>query len=310
MRAIVTGGAGFVGSHLCDRLLAEGWEVVAVDDLSSGHAANLDSRVQLIEHDCADPAVVEQLPPGGADVVFHLASHVGQQYSFDRPIHDLRVNAGATIILLEWCRTKVVPKFVFASTMNVYGDPPSLPATEASPVDPPSPYAVGKLASEHLCRIYDTLGVGTTSLRLFNTYGPRQDLANRMQGMVSIYMAYVLAGEPILVRGSGDRFRDFVYVDDAVDAFVRSADRRADGRVYNMASGTRTTVNELLAKIVAAAGEDPATYPIEWGEPTTNDQFGCYGDPSLIGRELGWAPRITLDEGLLRMTDWARSVVV
>jgi UDP-glucose 4-epimerase len=309
VRAIVTGGAGFIGSHLADRLVADGWEVVCLDDLSSGHEGNVPSEAELIEADCSDPKVADALPADGADAIFHLASHVGQEASFEKPVLDLQVNALATMVMLQWALARRVPKLVFASSMNVYGEPPALPATEDMPVSPPSPYAVGKIASEHLLRIYRTMGVQSASLRLFNTYGPRQDLANLKQGMVSIYMAYVARGEPILVRGSGDRFRDFVYVDDAVDAFVRCLEDRADGRVYNVATGRKTHVHELLRTIVAAFGEDPDSYPIDWADPTPNDQFGCYGDPARLREELGWEPRVALEDGVARMAEWAREAV-
>lgn len=306
MRAIVSGGAGFIGAHLCRRLLKEGWSVMAVDNLSSGHARNLPPGVQFKWLDLTDEDAGLELPWDGADVVFHLASHVGQELSFERPLFDLKANAFSTMILLKWCLEHKVKQFIFASSMNVYGDPSQLPVTEATPVQPPSPYAVGKIASEYLCRIYQAFGVNTTSLRLFNVYGPMQDMRNMKQGMVSIYMAFVARKEPVLVRGSKDRFRDFISVHDVVDAFYGCVDERAYGKVYNVATGRKTHVWELLDKIVKTFGCEPGEYPITFGDPTPRDQFGIYGDSSLLQKELGWTPRVALDDGLAEMAKWVK----
>lgn len=310
---MVTGGAGFIGSHLARRLLEDGWSVLVLDNLSSGHERNIPEGAELKLVDLGVEAAAEELPPEPVDVVFHLASHVGQELSFETPFYDLRSNALSTMVLLDWCLKREVPRFVFASTMNVYGDTEDAdaPVTEETPVRPPSPYAVGKIASEHLCRVYrDFAGIKTTSLRLFNVYGPLQNMQNLKQGMVSIFMSYVARGEPILVRGSKDRFRDFISVHDVVDAFVRCLDDRADGRIYNVSSGKRTYVWELLELLARAFGHDPTTYPITYGEPTPRDQFGIYGDSSALQRELGWRPTVELEEGIAEMAKWAREEAV
>ncbi|MDO9372307.1 MAG: NAD-dependent epimerase/dehydratase family protein [Gammaproteobacteria bacterium] len=306
MRALVTGGAGFIGAHLCRRLLREGWSVLVVDNLSSGHARNLPEGADFKWLDLTDEDAALELPKDGVDVVFHLASHVGQELSFERPLFDLKANAFSTMILLKWCLEKRVRQLVFASSMNVYGDPLQVPVTEDTPVQPPSPYAVGKIASEYLCKVYQTFGVNTTSLRLFNVYGPMQDMRNMKQGMASIFMTYVARNEPILVRGSKDRFRDFICVHDVVDAFLRCVDERAYGKIYNVATGKKTHVWELLHGIIAAFGHDPQEYPVAYGEPTPRDQFGVFGDSSLLQQDLGWKPAVALDEGLREMADWVR----
>jgi UDP-glucose 4-epimerase len=308
MRAIVTGGAGFIGSHLCRRLMDEGWSVLAVDNLSSGHARNLPPGCEFKWLDLTDEDAGTVLPKDGADVVFHLASHVGQELSFERPLFDLKANAVSTMILLKWSLEHKVKQFIFASSMNVYGDPAQLPVTEATPVQPPSPYSVGKIASEYLCNVYQAFGLNSTSLRLFNVYGPGQDMQNMKQGMVSIFMTYIARNEPILVRGSKDRFRDFISVHDVVDAFYRCVDERAYGKVYNVANGRKTYVWELLNGIVEAFGHQKDKYPITYGEPTPRDQFGLYGDSSRLQTELGWKPRVTLEEGLVEMAEWVRTL--
>lgn len=310
MRALVTGGAGFIGAHLCRRLLRNGWKVHAVDNFSSGHARNLPAGIDFKWLDVTGEDSALELPKDGVDVVFHLASHVGQELSFERPLFDLKANAFSTLILLKWCLEKKVKQLIFASSMNVYGDPPSPQVTESTPVQPPSPYAVGKIASEYLCKVYQPFGVNTTSLRLFNVYGPMQDMRNMKQGMVSIFMSYVARNEDILVRGSKDRFRDFICVHDVVEAFVRCVDERAYGKVYNVATGVKTHVWELLEGIVGAYGHDPKKYPITYGEPTPRDQFGVYGDSTLIQNDLGWKPTISLGVGLKEMADWVKREAV
>lgn len=310
MRAVVTGGAGFIGGHLCRRLLADSWEVVAVDDLSSGSHRNVPEGAELIEADLSEEATGELLPPE-VDVVFHLASHVGQELSFERPVYDLRANAIGTGVVLEWMRRTGVGKLVFASTMNVYGDPPHELVTEKTPLRPPSPYAVGKIASELMCQVYEEFGIRSTSLRLFNVYGPMQDMQNMKQGMLSIFMAYVAKGEPILVRGPGDRFRDFIWVEDVVDAFARcAAEPGTDGRVYNVSTGRKTLVRELLREITSAFGYDPNEYPITYGDPTPRDQFGLYGDSTALRTDAGWRPATTLEEGIPKMAAWVREAGV
>jgi UDP-glucose 4-epimerase len=308
MRAVVTGGAGFIGSHVAGRLLDDGWAVTVVDNLSSGHERNVPDGAELLKIDLGEEDAVGQLPDEGVDAVFHLASHVGQELSFERPFYDLKANAFGTMVVLDWCLKHEVPRVVFASTMNLYGDPddPATPVTEETPVHPPSPYAVGKIASEHLCNVYAPFGITSTSLRLFNVYGPRQDMKNMKQGMVSIFMSYVARGEPILVRGSKDRFRDFISVHDVADAFVRCLDDRAAGKVYNVSSGKRTHVWELLHEIVRAFGYDPGEYPITYGEGTPRDQFGIYGDSSALQRDLGWKPSVAFPDGIAEMARWVR----
>lgn len=307
-RALITGGAGFIGSHLAERLIKEGWSVLVVDNLSSGYVTNVPTEAQFKWLDLTHQDAVQELPTDGVDVVFHLASHVGQELSFERPLYDFMANAFSTLLLLKWCHQVKVKQLIFASSVNVYGNATQMPIPESAPIQPPSPYAVGKMASEYLNRIYQDFGVNTTNLRLFNVYGPRQDLNNLRQGMVSIYMAYVARNEPLLVLGSKDRFRDFSSVHDVVDAFYRCLNEKAYGKTYNVATGRQTYVWELIDLIIKAFGYDPVSYPITYGNPTINDQFGFYGDSSLIQQELGWAPTIKLEDGIAEMARWAQEM--
>ncbi len=303
MKAIVTGGAGFIGSHLTRRLLNEGWEILVLDNLSSGYRTNVPEEARFQWVDLSSENVKEQLPKEKFDVIFHLASHVGQETSFENPLHDLKSNIFPTISLLNWAIEHKVKQIIFASSVNLYGNPNQEPITEEAAIDLPSPYAVGKFASEALCKIYSNFGIQSTCLRLFNVYGPGQDMENLLQGMASIYMAYVAKNEPILVRGSIERFRDLVFVTDVADAFYRSVNTKAYGKIYNVCTGKKTYVKDLLEMIIKAMGFDPAEYPIIQGSPTRQDQFGFVGDPSLIMNELGWSSKIKIENGIKEMAE-------
>lgn len=306
MKAIVTGGAGFIGSHLAKRLLNDGWEVLVYDNLSSGFRYNVPDGAKFQWLDLTQEDCISVFPKDSVDVVFHLASHVGQELSFERPLFDLRANAISTMILLNWCLEKGIKRFVFASTMNLYGDPDNELVTEDVQLRPPSPYSVGKIASEYLCKIYQNFGINSTCLRLFNVYGPGQDMQNMKQGMASIFMTYVAQNKPINVRGSKDRFRDFIYVDDVVDAFVKAVDTKASGKIYNVSTGRKTYVWQLINEIIKSFGHDPEKYSVTYGDPTPRDQFGVYGDSTLLRNDLGWEPKVKLEDGIKKMAEWVK----
>ena len=307
-KAIVTGGAGFIGSHLVKRLLKLNYDVIVIDDLSSGYLHNLPKeKVMFFDIDLKIENSLNNVPVKNVEVVFHLASHVGQELSFNNPIHDFHVNGLATLLLLEWCKKNKINKFIFASSMNVYGNSKKDFVSEKDLLAPPSPYAVGKISSEYFCNIYQNLGIDCTSLRLFNVYGPNQDLSNIMQGMVTIYLSYILKNEPILVKGSMDRFRDFIYVQDVVNAFISCLNQKASGKTYNVSTARKTYVKDILKMILLACDEDPLEYPIIEAEGTIMDQFGIYGDYSLIKKDLGWVPKIALEEGLGKLVSWAKN---
>lgn len=295
---MITGGAGFIGGRLSHRLGAAGHRVFVLDDLSSGHEHNLPQDVEFLCGDAAEARTYKELP-SDFDVVFHLASRVGQEASFEDPVEDLRSNLLATAALITWMQKSSVRRLVFSSSMNVYGNAnsPDLALSEDAILQPLSPYAIGKSASENLMQIYAQSSLECVTLRLFNVYGPGQDLLNMRQGMVSIFMKYVLDDAPILVKGELNRSRDFIHVDDVVDAFSLSMRRLPTG-TYNVATGVATTVQELLGHILIAAGKDPRTYPVTTAEATRNDQFGVSGDSTLL-RSFGWFPKWDLREGIV-----------
>jgi UDP-glucose 4-epimerase len=303
MHAVVTGGAGFIGSHLTKKLLNLGWDVTIYDNLSSGNKSNIPQGANFIWAELTDESCLSLMPNHKVDVFYHLASHVGQELSFERPLYDLKANANSTIILLNWCLKNNVKQFIFASTMNLYGSPDNELVNESTIANPPSPYAVGKLASEYLCKIYNDFGLNTTCLRLFNVYGPGQDFTNMKQGMASIFMSYVARNEKLIVRGSKDRFRDFIFVDDVVDAFIVVQNSKAFGNIYNVSTGVKTFVWQIIEEILAAFGHINNNYPTEYAEGTPKDQFGIYGDSNKLNFDFGWKPKVGLKEGIRLMAE-------
>jgi UDP-glucose 4-epimerase len=298
---VVTGAAGFVGAALSRRLIADGVRVIGVDDLSTGKLENVPSEVEFIEGDVADQRTTEQLPRGIC-TVFHLAGQSSGEASFDDPAGDLHRNVVTTLHLIQWCADHEAPRLVLASSMSVYGqqDDP-MRVVESSATRPLSCYGVGKLAAEHYLHVYRDL-VPSVALRMFNTYGPGQDLDNLRQGMVSIFVAQAVREGRILVKGSLDRFRDLVHIDDMVEAWVRAGrEDNAIGRVLNVGSGVRTSVRELTTMISAAVGG----CPIETTGGTPGDQFGITASTDLSRAVLGFVPGVTVSHGVADFVVWA-----
>jgi UDP-glucose 4-epimerase len=315
MKAVVTGGAGFIGSTLVDRLVGAGHDVVVIDDLSSGSLANLASAqaapggsVEVAEHDIRDPKTTSLIAEAAPEVVFHLAAQADVRVSVADPAFDAEVNVVGSLRVLEGARQGGARKVVFASSGGtIFGDPDpaDLPVDERHPQHPLSPYGVAKKAAGDYLRAYQALhGLDYAALALANVYGPRQD-PHGEAGVVAIFAGRLLASEPCTIFGTGEQTRDFVYVDDVVDAFVRAAaDDSGGGLLANVGTGVETSVNELYAAMAAAAGFDqPADYaPARPGEL---DRSAL--DPGLAREKLGWSPRTSLDDGVARVLDWFRT---
>ena len=312
MRALVTGGAGFIGSTLVDRLLAEGHEVVVVDDLSSGAEANLDAARQagdrLVVHvkDIRDPATSEIVAASGAEVVYHLAAQADVRVSVAQPALDASINVIGLLRVLEGAREGAVRKVVFASSGGtIYGepDPSVLPVDESQPELPIAPYGVAKKVGTDYLRAYRAVhGVDWTSLALANVYGPRQD-PHGEAGVVAIFAGLLLSGSPCTIFGDGEATRDYVYVDDVVDAFARAAPAGREN-LYNIGPGQETSVHALYAAMAANEGvTDPPTYAA--ARPGELDR-SCL-DAGKARRELGWSPQVTLEDGVKAVLDWSRS---
>jgi len=313
VRALVTGGAGFIGSTLVDRLLADGHEVVVVDDFSSGNEANLAAaratagdRLTVHALDIRDEATVATVAGASPEVVFHLAAQADVRVSVARPAHDASINVIGMLNVLEGAREAGTRKVVFASSGGtIYGEPApeALPVDESHPELPVSPYGVAKKVGTDYLRAYHALhGIDWTSLALANVYGPRQD-PHGEAGVVAIFAGLLLAGEPCRVFGTGEQTRDYVYVDDVVDAFARAA-TTGDGELFNIGTGHETSVNALYAAMAAAAGvTDPPTYAD--ARPGELDR-SCV-NPAKAGAGLGWRPQWALDDGLAAVLAWFRS---
>ena len=307
MKALVTGGAGFIGSTLVDRLLADGHDVVVVDDFSSGSRANLEQAdaADVREVDIRDEAVGQAIVETAPEVVFHLAAQADVRVSVARPTHDASINVIGLLNVLEGARQAGSRKVVFASSGGtIYGepDPSVLPVDESNPELPIAPYGVAKKVGTDYLRAYQAVhGLDWTSLALANVYGPRQD-PHGEAGVVAIFAGLLLEGKPCTVFGTGEQTRDYVYVDDVVDAFAKAADA-GSGELFNIGTGQETSVNELYAAMAAAAGVDaPPTYaPARPGELDRS----CL-DAGKAQRELGWTPQVPLAEGVQATIAWTR----
>jgi UDP-glucose 4-epimerase len=305
--AVVTGGAGFIGSHLTQRLLSEGWKVYVIDNLSTGFESNIPEGAEFLFLDLSKDDFIHGLPDENIDVVFHLAAQSSGEISFEDPDYDLKTNVLSTLLLLKWCEEKNIKRFIYASSMSIYGDQEYIPVKEAVTIRPKSFYGVGKMASERYMDIYHLKGIQTTAYRLFNVYGPGQNMENLKQGMVSIFLAYLHQRKDILIKGHLDRFRDLIYIDDVVDSFMYTLDNHvAYGKSYNVGTGIKTTVEQLIHTMISIYGDNPDTYPISVTDGTPGDQFGIYADITKIQNEIGWSPIVTLKNGLKKMIAWVK----
>lgn len=305
MKYLVTGAAGFIGSAIVDKLIREGNnECTTIDNLFTGIKDNIPRGCRFIEGNVADSNIIDQIRNESYDAIIHIAGQSFGEVSFENPIYDFETNAKSTLLLLELAKKNGIKKFVFASSMSVYGEPERELVDENSLTLPKSFYAVGKLASENYMRIFSEFGIQCTSLRFFNVYGIGQNMDNLKQGMFSIYLAQAINNHHIIVKGSKDRFRDFIYIDDVVRAVLLAIDRpfKSEFETFNVCSGKKRTVEELLDVIKEKL---PFNITENYIEGTPGDQHGIYGDYSKINKMLGWKPQVGFDEGTSLMIDWA-----
>lgn len=306
-RALVTGGAGFIGSHLVDALLAAGWRVRVLDDLSSGREENLAAareHIELLEADFADPGVAERAVDG-VEVVFHQGAVPSVPRSVAEPVRTNRANIDGTLSVLDAARHAGVRRFVYAASSSAYGDTEVLPKVETMPARALSPYALQKYAGEVYCRLYHELyGLETVALRYFNIFGPRQDPNSAYAAVVPRFATACLRGEPPTIHGDGEQSRDFTYVGDAVAANLAAAEApAAPGHVINVAGGKRVTLNELLAVIQRIVGSAVAAVH---GPARAGDVRHSLADLGRARELLGWEPAVPLEEGLRRTIESLR----
>ena len=299
-KVLITGVAGFIGAHVAQRFLQEGFKVVGVDDLSGGKIENVPDEVDFIEADLSLKATINLLPDDCSKIL-HLAGQSSGEISFDDPIADLKKNTVSTLNLIDYGTENSIERIVYASSMSVYGAVDNRPIDENHSCVPLSCYGIGKLAAENYLRVYlDKLPF--VSLRMFNVYGPGQDMKNLRQGMLSIYLAQALEKRNIEVKGSIDRFRDFIFIDDVVEIWLKAANHpSALGQTLNVGTGTKTTVKEILESVCRLVPE--SSYFVRGA--TKGDQSGIYADVTKLKKFLGHSKFVQLDQGLSKFADWA-----
>lgn len=313
MKALITGGAGFIGSHLAERLLAKGWEVRIIDNESTGSRRNVPRKARYLLGDVRDKQALKRAFAGGVDIVFHLAAQVSNILSYADPSEDVTTNVVGTLNVLEECVRRGVPRLLYASSMALYGQQDRMPVSEMARCQPLSFYGISKLAAEQYVfgmasRKNLKKPLRVTALRMFNVYGPRQSLTNKYQGVISVFISNVLDHEPITLFGSGRQKRDFVYIDDVIAAWVRAAcEPLTDGRVINIGTGRSISINAMLDAVLRSFGTSRKEYPIIYKPELEGDQYLIQADARLARRLIGWSPCTSFERGLRDTVAWART---
>ncbi len=304
MKTLVTGGAGFIGSNLVQRLLKEGHEVTVLDNLSSGYRINLKPfpAVRLLIGDVRDPSIVEPAVKG-AEVIFHLAASVGNTRSIEHPVLDAEINVLGTLHVLEAARRHGVRKIVFSSSAGIFGELKTLPIREDHCVEPDSPYGATKLAAEKLCLAYAKLyDLEAVCLRYFNVFGVNQRY-DAYGNAIPIFAHKLVFGQPITIFGDGEQTRDFINVRDVANANYLAGMNQGVSGAFNLGSGSRVTINELVRQMESVSG---LTTHIGHGNPRPGDVRDSLADISGIRAAIGFAPEVSLGDGLREYMAWAK----
>lgn len=306
----MTGGAGFIGSHLADRLIALGHDVVVIDNESTGLRENVPATAQYIKGDVSNREELEQAFAVGLDAICHIAGQVSLIRSYTDPAIDLRTNVEGTLNVLQLCLKYRVTRLLYAGSMTAYGNTTVIPTPEDTPCEPVSYYGITKYAAEGYVRTTAKrpdldFTLNATCFRMYNVYGPRQAVDNPYQGVLGIFLGKVLRGEPITIYGDGNQSRDFVYIDDIVHAWVSALENPATfGGLFNLGSGRQTTINEL-ARIVVKEVSGRREYPIVHEATRPGELYNVEADISRARRILAWKPRVAFDVGLRQTVAWA-----
>ena len=313
MRVLVTGGAGFIGSHVADALVGRGDAVVVLDNLTNGVQANVPPGAAFVEGDVRDPDAIDAAFTalgGPCEAVCHLAGQASTFKSFDKPAWDMDVNGVGTARMLEGAWRHRAHTFVYASSMTAYGEPSTLPVVEDAVCAPVSFYGITKWAAERAVMIsarQPGTSLRAVAFRMFNVYGPRQSLTNPYQGVLGIFLGNVLRGEPIRIFGDGEQSRDFVYVGDVANAWAAAVHGPPSTPLaLNLGTNTRTSINELWRHAVQAVGADPDAWTVSYEEDRPGDQRHMRADIARAEAVLGWRPMVALADGMARTAAWAR----
>lgn len=303
---LVTGGAGFIGSHIAAALAASGAHVRVIDDLSTGYRENLDEiggEVDFIQGSLIDEATLRRALED-VEVVFHEAAIPSVPRSVNNPLETHRACVEATFSLLMAARERNVRRIVYAASSSAYGDQPTLPKAEEMRPDPLSPYAVAKLVGEYYCQVFTrTYNLETVCLRYFNVFGPRQDPSSQYSGVISRFISALLTDQQPVIYGDGEQSRDFTFVGDVVEANMRAAETtRGVGHVFNVANGERITLNQLLEVLKELTGRTGVQ--ADYREPRAGDVRHSLADITQARELLGYEPRGVLKDGLRQTIDW------
>lgn len=303
---VVTGGAGFIGSHIAENVARAGNKVRIVDDFSTGfreNAENLSGDIEIIEGNVADIELVSRALKG-AEVVFHEAAIPSVPRSVENPTQTHIASVDGTFKLLLAAREQNVRRVIYAASSSAYGDQPTLPKIENMAPDPLSPYAVAKLVGEYYCQVFSRVyGLETVSLRYFNVFGPRQDPGSQYSGVVSRFISALSSGERPVIFGDGGQSRDFTYIDNVVSANLKAATVSGGvGKVINVATGDRITLNQLLSELKELIGKPEVE--VDFRESRVGDVRHSLADITLARDLLGYEPTVGLREGLKRTIDW------
>jgi len=316
MRILVTGGAGFIGSHMADRLVKDGHEVMVVDDESIGRSSNVPAGADYARTDLTQLDRLAHTCKKGFDAVFHIAGQVSLIRSYSDPVSDLRTNVQGTINMLQLCLRHRIPRFLYASSMTVYGHTIALPTPENTACVPTSYYGITKYAAERYVlataeRIDLDFDFRVTCFRMYNVYGSRQALDNPYQGVLGIFVGNLLRGEPITIFGDGHQSRDFIYIDDVVDAWVGAlTNAETYGGVINLGSGRRLSIRQLADHVLSAFNRARNDSTIVFAAGRPGEQRHVEANITLAREILKWEPRVPFEQGLTETIRWAKSVYV
>lgn len=309
---LVTGGAGFIGSHIVDKLVSQNYKAIVLDNLVAGNRECVNPEAKFYKGDVTKEEDLEKvLSENKIDVVFHLAAQPSIVNSFKDPFTDVNTNLIGTMKTVIKSVNHGISRFIYASSMTVYGNPKNLPVDEECPAIPINYYGIAKYAAERFVHVTSEKKdlpqpFNVTSFRMFNVYGPRQSLTNPYQGVLAIFIGNVLRGEPIKIFGEGNQTRDFVYIDDVAKVWIDSIEnKKSFGKVFNIAFGEGTPILSLAKNVIKACGFKEDDYPISFDRERSGDQKKMEANISKAKKYLNFQPEYALDSGLKKTLSWA-----